>query len=278
MPQIETLFDKITKETELEGVTLGGGEPLVRPDILDIAACLKRKKIKTGIITNATLLDEATVQKLINNGISYFEISLPSLDRQLYNKLCGSERLEKVRKAILYAKERKALLTIAYVATKLNINDIENIIDLGFAFGADTVAINRFVPTGTGKKNFEQLHLSDNELAQVLSRADKKAQELKFPVTITVPIEHCKFDHRKYPSLRFGVCCCGQRKWTIDSLGNLRTCEQNREILGSLFEKSFSELAASQSVRQFRNNNATKECQSCDYLTRCGGGCRFAHS
>lgn len=276
LAQIDTLFENLNRQTRVHAVTLAGGEPLMRADILDVAALLKTKNIKTGIVSNGTLLDQAMLQRLIDSGVSYFEISLPCLNEDLFATLCASSGLETVRKAILYIKEKNIALTVAFIITKINMNEIEDVIDVSYAFGADSVALNRFVPTGLGRANGNELSVTNDELSQVLSRANKKAQELNYRVRVTVPVEHCVFDQGKYTFLKFGGCGCGDDKWSIDSLGNLRTCEQNKQVLGSLFTHSFAKLSAAATVKEFREKNARIECGVCAYYhNHCGGGCRF---
>jgi heme d1 biosynthesis radical SAM protein NirJ len=55
---------------------LSGGEPLLRPDILDIAARAKALGFYVGLSTNGTLIDAAMAQRLAQVGFDYVGISL----------------------------------------------------------------------------------------------------------------------------------------------------------------------------------------------------------
>ncbi|OGC14289.1 hypothetical protein A2526_04675 [candidate division WOR-1 bacterium RIFOXYD2_FULL_36_8] len=271
------LFDKLFDDISPSGITIAGGEPLLHPNIFDVVLLLS-KKTRVGIATNGLLLDEEKISKLIENGVIYFEISLPTLNPGTYKHLCGSEQLEIVRKAVLLIKNGGSKLTISFVATKLNLEDISDVIDLSFAFLADTVAINRFVPGGRGLDYLSELSISDKELLQVLVIADKKSKEYKMPINITIPIESCIINHKEYPNLNFGSCVCGKEKWVIDPFGNLRTCEQNPQVIGNLLSSNFSELSQSESVKSFQENNFSISCEKCGRFENCGGGCRFVRS
>ncbi len=269
------LFAKVLDEVTPEAVTFAGGEPLLHPYIVEIASFLNQKKIKLGIATNGILLNEEMAKLLINNGVNYFEISLASVNQDSYAYLSRNDCVQKARNAILSVKKHGAKLNVAIVITRQNLSEVESVLDLCFAFSADTISLNRFVPGGEGLKNLSKLQVTNEELEGVLFIADKKAKEYNFPINVTVPVESCLIGHQKYPNLNFGTCVCGRNKWVIDSLGNLRTCEQNPEILGSLFKNSFSELTQLADVKFFQNNNFKKDCPDCEKFINCGGGCRI---
>lgn len=273
--KIEELFEKLSTETTIEGVTITGGEPLLYPDLIKVVEFLKNKGINVGLTTHGIHLSEDKIKQLIDAGVSYFEISLDALDENIYHKLTGDSQLDKVKSAILNIKKHKALLTVSTIITKLNLSEISKIIDLTFAFSVDFLSLNRFIPGGVGKKHVNELKPSIPELKEVLFIANEKARKYNFTINISTPIEDCIIPHSDYSNLNFGTCVCGSRKWLIDSIGNLRTCEQNPEIIGNLLNNTFQELYNSEMVNNFRQNNFKKSCTTCDYLTSCGGGCRF---
>jgi len=278
LDSVKILFRKLLAEIKPKFITLSGGEPLLRQDIFDIINFLKESGNKIGIATNGTLLNEEKVNALIKSGVKYFEISLNSTNPKTYSQLSNNRHLEKIRQAILSVKKHKVPLTVSFTITKLNYTDIADVVDLCFAFSVDSIALNRFVPGGEGIKNLKTLEISQQELKKTLYIADQKSAKYKIPINITIPIEACEIDHKKYPHLNFGTCGCGLYKWVIDPLANLRICEQNPNILGNLLNKSFSELSNLDDVTIFRKNNAKAICNQCISFKNCGGGCRFIKS
>jgi heme d1 biosynthesis radical SAM protein NirJ len=55
---------------------LSGGEPLLRPDLFDIAARAKSQGFYVGLSTNGTLIDDATARRIAATGFDYVGISL----------------------------------------------------------------------------------------------------------------------------------------------------------------------------------------------------------
>ncbi|MDD5341798.1 MAG: radical SAM protein [Patescibacteria group bacterium] len=275
LASIKVLFKKLLAEIKPKFIILSGGEPLLHPDIFNIVNLLYGLGNKVGLATNGTLLDEEKVRRLTKDGVKYFEISLDTTYPKTYFQLSGNNQLEKVRQAILAVKKFRIPLTASFTITKSNHTDIADVVDLCFAFSVDSIALNRFVPGGAGIKNIETLQISRRELEDTLRIANHKNAQDNIQVNITIPIEPCEVDHKKYPHLKFGTCGCGKDKWVIDPLGNLRTCEQNPEILGNLFDKNFNELSNLDEVKTFRQKNAKPICDQCQSYINCGGGCRF---
>ncbi|MCK5475816.1 MAG: radical SAM protein [Candidatus Pacebacteria bacterium] len=273
--QIKELFTKLFSEVVPKRITIAGGEPLMHTDLFEVISFLRSENIMVSIATNGTLLSEEAIRRLVTSGVDYFEISLVSLNPKTYQRLSQNSKLSQVKKAILSVKKYKVKLTVSFVANKLNLDDLEDVIDFCYVSSVDSLAINRFTEGGRGSKNRSLLAISDSELKEVLKLANYKSKEYNFPINITIPIENCLINHDEYPFLNFGACECGQRKWAIDPLGNLRICEQNPHILGNLLDKSFSQLSNLDDVYKFRKDNLTDDCENCKLFDSCRGGCRY---
>jgi radical SAM protein with 4Fe4S-binding SPASM domain len=275
--KIKELLLKVINIPNVEWITFSGGEPLMYSELEDVIKFLRKQSpnIKIGIASNGTLLNEDKINSLINSGVDFFEIPLLASDDKIYNELTQKPYLSRVKTAMSLIKERNIPLNTSITLNLVNLNEIESIVELAFVFGSDMVSLNRFIPTGLGKENQTYYQLSKEQLSEILEVANKKSFELNIPIYITIPIEDCLIPHSDYPYLKFSKCVCGEEKWAIDPFGNLRTCEQNEEILGNLFEESFDKLSKKEAVKQFRNQNLFSYCNTNECFTNCGGGCRF---
>ncbi|MCX6742641.1 MAG: radical SAM protein, partial [Candidatus Parcubacteria bacterium] len=70
-------------------LSIGGGEPFLKPDILAIIEFLVKHDFQVTIETNGYLIDEQLAQKIVNLGISEIRISLYSHAPELHNKTRG---------------------------------------------------------------------------------------------------------------------------------------------------------------------------------------------
>lgn len=129
-----------------------GGEPLVRkglPDFLGRLRALDGVEA-VSLTTNGVLL-EPLVPGLVEMGLDGVNISLDTLDREIYRQLTGQDALEAVMRSL------KAAVT-AGLRTKINCVPLEGVNDealTGLAALAGTLPVDvRFIelmPTGTGR-------------------------------------------------------------------------------------------------------------------------------
>ena len=276
IPEIALLVDSL-EVVHPVSVALTGGEPLLREDLAFIAMLFKSKGIKVGVVSNGILIDTGSVEKLTAAGVSWFDISVPSISGKGYSRLTGFDGFEKVKRAMLAVKSAGAQLTVSHIMTALNVGEAGNVIELAFAFSADSVALNRFVPGGEGRWNPDLLPTL-RQLDNSLSSASSIASSLGMPVYAAIPVEDCLLQHDRFPGIEFGSCVCGEGKWTVDPSGGLRICEQSPEILGNLLESSFLNLIDNPAVAAFRGNSRLTDCGMCTRYGKCGGGCRFSNT
>ena len=67
------------KAAKVPAVILSGGEPLLRPDVFDIAAKAKSMGLYTALSTNGTLIDDAMTARIAATGFDYVGISLDGI-------------------------------------------------------------------------------------------------------------------------------------------------------------------------------------------------------
>lgn len=63
-----------------EIVTLTGGEPTLHPDLDDIVARIRRRRMVAGLITNGYFLQPERIQRLNRAGLQYLQISVDNVD------------------------------------------------------------------------------------------------------------------------------------------------------------------------------------------------------
>jgi len=96
----------------IRSIKFTGGEPLIRPDILDIVRAVP-KGIESSITTNGILLADMAAD-LKAAGLRRVNVSLDSLNPATYKKITGSDRLGEVLAGI------DAALNVGLTPVKLN--------------------------------------------------------------------------------------------------------------------------------------------------------------
>src|SRR4029077_9781685 len=76
---------------KVPAVLFSGGEPLVRPDLFEIAAYARSKGLHVVLSTNGTLIDRQTAQRLKELNFAYVGISLDSAIPSIHDEFRGMQ-------------------------------------------------------------------------------------------------------------------------------------------------------------------------------------------
>ncbi len=273
-PEICALLDQIVDEGCL-WLLLTGGEPLLRPDFLDIYAYAKQKGLLVTLFTNGTLITPQIADYLQEWRPFAVEISLYGRTKETYEKVTGIPgSYERCLRAIELLLERGAPLRVKTMAMTLNKHEIRAMREyakgLGVSFRFDPL-IN---PGLAGAEGPTKFRLAPEEVLQ-LDLAD--AQRLE---------EFRGFYERVLgrPSKREYVYVCGAgiKSFHIDPYGQLSVCIISRGRSYDLRDGSFDE-GWHEFLPQVRYHNAGDDyvCNQCELISVCGqcpGWAQLAHA
>src|SRR6266446_9218855 len=145
-----------------------GGEPLLRPDIFRILRKASGKMM-TLLRTNGTLVDAVTARRLKASGVGHVLVDLMGARRETHDWFAGVEGSFALAcagvKHLVAAGIKTDVLTIL---TKRNAGEIQAILDLARALGAQRVGVLRLYPLGLVKRGWHELALSLDEQMRVI--------------------------------------------------------------------------------------------------------------
>ncbi|MCK7503586.1 MAG: radical SAM protein [Desulfobacterales bacterium] len=151
---------------------IGGGEPLMRPDFLDLMDYAHEKGMVTCISTNGTLIDEAVAARL-DHKLVYIQVSLDGASPASNDPIRGAGSFSKAMRALEHLRRRDIEVSINTVLTRLSFPELDRLVALAAEFGAK-LRVSRFRPSGRGKRSWLQLNVSREQMtafSQWLSRA-----------------------------------------------------------------------------------------------------------
>jgi cyclic pyranopterin phosphate synthase len=121
---------RICAEVGFTHVKFTGGEPLMRPDTVDIIADTKRVEglQEVQMVTNGTLLARHAAQ-LKNAGLDVITISIDAADPDIYQRVRGG-KLEPVLTGLRQCREVGLPVRINTVLLKRNLSQVAPLIDL----------------------------------------------------------------------------------------------------------------------------------------------------
>ena len=282
MGQLDTadtlkLLDRIIRETKPRVFSFTGGEPLLRPDILTLIEHVSGKNVTVNLLTNGSLLDDEMIRRLVDAGVSLFEIPLLSGARDEHNYLTRSQSFDRVTEALAGIKLAGSRAVSVFVITRRNWDHLHDMLRISFALSVDGVMVNRFNPGGTGLSNLDEILPSPEQVDGALKVANEAVGTFGLPISVSVPIPPCLIDVSAYQRLGFGFCAAGTERayYTFDPMGNLRMCNHSPTILGNILEERFKRLVKSETARDFCRINPD-ECSECAEVEVCRGNCKAA--
>ena len=129
---------------------LSGGEPLLRPDLFEIAARAKALKFYVGLSTNGTLIDAPMADRVTAQGFDYVGISLDGL-RETHDKFRRKQgAFDASLGAVRLLRERGVKVGLRYTMTDMNAADLPDLMQLMHDEGVDKFYFSHLNYAGRG--------------------------------------------------------------------------------------------------------------------------------
>ena len=134
-------------------LSIGGGEPFVRDDFLDLVDYAHEKGILTCISTNGTLITDR-VAKRLDHKLVYIQVSLDGGTAESNDAIRGKGSFERALHAVACLRKRNIEVSVNTVLTRLSFPELDRLAALAESMGAK-FRVSRFRPSGRGKKELE---------------------------------------------------------------------------------------------------------------------------
>jgi Fe-coproporphyrin III synthase len=158
-------------------VLFSGGEPLVRPDLPELAAYAVAKGMRAVISTNGTLIRPAVARELKTIGLSYVGISLDGL-AQVNDRFRGVKgAFQKALEGIRACQQAGIKVGLRFTMNRLNVQEIPAIFDLLENEDIPRVCFYHLVYAGRGSKLIEE-DLSHDETRAVVDLIIDRTRDL----------------------------------------------------------------------------------------------------
>lgn len=212
---------KVAKEIGIKKIRLTGGEPLLRKDLFQIISEIKKSGINEIYITTNGILLEEKIKDLKEAGLIGVNISLDTLDEDIFNKITRGGEIKKVINGIKKSLSLGLKVKINSVIIKgINEDSIYQLAELTKSNKIDVRYIE-LMPIGEGKK---YQGLNNNEILEKL----KNRYNLEEYFEINGVTEYYKLKDSKG---RIGFispinnCFCKEcNKIRITSSGEIKRC------------------------------------------------------
>lgn len=132
---------------------LSGGEPLLRPDLFEVAGRAKAMGFYTGLSTNGTLIDAALADRIAGIGFDYVGISLDGL-RATHDRFRRKQgAFEASLAALRLCRDRGIKVGMRFTVTQDNAGDLPALLALAERERIDKFYLSHLNYAGRGNKN-----------------------------------------------------------------------------------------------------------------------------
>jgi len=276
---------------EFRMLALGGGEPLVRPDIFELVAYARSLGLEISIATNGTLLTHEIAREFKKMGVANIAVGLNANDKSVHEQITrvpGS--FAKSKNAIYITLEAGMNLQINTTVMEENREAISGLLDFASEVDAQIVLLYQLVPEGRGS---EEMELSTSQYRVLTEMIAEKQKTCKAIIEPTCSPQYWAYLisrngdkpsrlEMKLAETLFKGCVAGSGLCYIKPDGEVWPCPFVPISAGNVREHPLDELwYKSELFQSLRDRKLTGEKgRSCRFKYICGGcrGRAYSHS
>lgn len=241
-----------------EVTVIGGGEPLVHPDTLQIMREIKRRGWKGSLITNGTLLREEACRQLIGMRWDVTRVSVHAGDRETYRTIHGANHYETLKTNLRAFNQMRqeagaaarCELLVLFVIQPENVAGIDAFFQFAEETGADAIVLDKVCAQEGARR------LSRDELREASRRVAQAAAKSRIPCNLEEILSKLKSEaiciEQAKPFRPANRCSVGFDEAFITSMGDVLPCCLSDEIMGNVRRQTFREIWYGEKYSRFR--------------------------
>ena len=182
--------DRMTKEQMLEAcrqfveaqvpyVALSGGEPLMCPQFWDVCEYLRSNDVNVKVETNGEMIDRDVAKRLGDLNLRSVQVSLDGATAEAHEALRENGDYEKVIKACNYLRDEGGNTEIVFVPTRLNIHEVEQVVDIAASLEAYGFYTGKLMRIGRAARNWDTLCPSEEQYREFFDILERKTEQYR---------------------------------------------------------------------------------------------------
>ena len=278
-------------------VLFSGGEPLMHPDILELARYAVGLGMRAVISSNGTMISSVMAGELSDIGLSYVGISLDG-NRAIHDRFRGVQgAFDRALAGLRHARDAGIKTGIRFTMTARNVGDIPAVLDIMEREAIPRVCFYHLVTTGRGGGLVQEAlpHAVTREAVDLIIGQTADMHRRGFPVEVLTVDNHCDGPYLYLRMLKENPARAAEvmRLLTFNGGNNsgvgIAAVNWNGEVypdqfwrhrvLGNVLERRFGEIwtdPANEFLMRLKEkkNHVTGRCAVCRFLDVCGGNFR----
>jgi Fe-coproporphyrin III synthase len=282
---------------KVPALLMSGGEPLVRPDILELAEYATSKGIRVTFSTNGILITDKIAQRMKEIGVTYAGISIDGAEPRHDHMRGKTGAFQETLKGIRNCRKHDIRVGLRFTLTSENIGDIDAVFRLVEEEDIGRLCIYHLVYTGRGAylsgidPTNEQKRAFMDKLIRQTDKWNSEGRNIEVmtvdnhadgPYIYLWLLENdpSRAAHAYDLVMKNGGNRTGVAIGAIDSFGFVHPDQfTQHHIVGNIRERKFSEIWTDPHVSLLaglrdRREKLRGRCASCKWLSCCNGNFR----
>lgn len=260
------LIDELA-QLEVFYLNMGGGEPFIREDILEILLYTMEKNIPVQISTNGTLIDRERADALEKIKDLRIQVSLDGTSETINDRIRGRGSYQKALAAMGLLAARNIALSLNFVVMRDNFHQLDEAYAFAQKHGA-TFRVSRLRPSGMARAKYIKMHLQPQENKELYHWLQGHPD---------VSTGDSFFFLSALGKQLSGINTCGAARMTcsIAPNGDLFPCAflMDGEKAGNIRDSSLASLWREAPLFKRYRKREVEECLTCSHYGNCHGGC-----
>ncbi|PLX93974.1 MAG: GeoRSP system radical SAM/SPASM protein [Desulfuromonas sp.] len=264
----------VLAEKKVPFVNFGGGEPLIRSDLYEIARYATKKGLNVSMNSNGWLLDAEAAKSLMESGFRSVGISIDSAEAALHDDFRDQPgSFERAVAALDHLQAAGVKTTMSSVISRINYRHFRELLELARTHGVKQVYLHNFKCSGRGFRNRQELDLSPEEWKAFYLEALKVKNETEdIAISFDDPVIASLPGYEENPLVKGSSC--GKLSLHLRPNGDLTPCGFIPLVVGNILTDDFDTLWYDSPILQkMRHKEAKGKCNGCGAFEQCLGGC-----
>ncbi|MGQ0844918.1 MAG: mycofactocin radical SAM maturase, partial [Sporichthyaceae bacterium] len=256
-------------------VNIGGGEPTVREDFLELVDYATSHGVGVKFSTNGVRINEKTAQRIAADGYIDVQISLDGATAEVNDAVRGKGSFDTALRAMRnLAGAGMEGFKISVVMTRHNLPQLDQFKALADSFGAQ-LRLTRLRPSGRGADTWDDLHLRADQQRELYDWLVANGEG----VLTGDSFFHLAAYGQALPGLN--LCGAGRVVCLIDPVGDVYACPfaiHPEFLAGNVTDPGgFAQVwRTSDLFAELRRPQTGGSCSGCGAYETCRGGCMAA--
>ncbi len=283
---------------KVPAVLFSGGEPLVRPDVFELAAYARERGLHVVLSTNGTLIDADTARRLKELEFSYVGISLDSALAEVHDAFRGVEgAFDRTMKGFRNCVDAGQKVGLRLTLTPQTCENLDLVFDLIEREGINRACFYHLCPAGRGESLYRMNREQSRQAMDTIFDRTRAFRQAGKRVEILTVDNHCdgpyllmrmqRENHPRAAQVTEMLSWNGGARYSsgvgisnIDFHGNVHADQFSMgRTFGNVRERPFSEIWQDTSHPimaglKERLPLLKGRCAGCRFQEMCGGGLR----